>query len=206
MAPPLWLRRWRRIAVQVCAFVHLCQETVANLVVLTAFPVFQMLTARIMPQMGQVCQRYANITGNSEPSKEWENPTRCDHADVTGKSAVKRYGNKYGRYGHCQRCDRKWKWNEAQKRWDIVTDTGSSRSSGSSSRLVPPSSVDTTQAPPPRTSPGPVQAPRPKQRAQQDVPHFDLTTEEPLEPPPDPDDEMSTAWDREDWDGCEEDL
>ena len=153
---PDWIRKWRRVLDFIMKALDRMRLIHFHMVILGATPAIRLSVMRVnkytMVEMKRATSAYGMIYETKDKEFAIE-ARRCDHMTEDGtKSAVTRSGNRYGKYGKCTRCGRKWTYNDKEKSWEITHAGGSYRgSSASCSRLPPPSSADTQTAPPSRT-------------------------------------------------------
>ena len=70
-------------------------------------------------------------------------PGSCPHPEYN------RYGNDYGKFARCKRCQKRWRWNQHRQLWEEHPDTA--KGLHLESRLPLPSSSNTA---PPSSAPG----------------------------------------------------
>jgi len=159
-----------------------------HMVLLGALPAMRLSVMRVLRASMNEMKRAISAYGMAYQIKDSQftiEAHRCDHMTEDGsKSAVTRSGNRYGRYGKCTRCGRRWTYNDKEKTWEITHEGGSSRSKGSSascSRLPPPSSADTRTASSVQTKGKSTKGyidPTPKRASTSSHPHRELRQED----------------------------
>ena len=169
---PEWLRRWRGFAMRLRRALWDLETTLAILTRLTRTPITTQLTLRLVPSAFSAAAMCFDMVPRNPValSQIPAQPERCLHRNVH------RSGNQHGQFAKCKTCDRRWRWDQAARRW-LVWQPLSRQSSASGSSIPLPTPADTLQfsAParpaPKRQAPTPTLPPAPPTAP----PNFDLT-------------------------------
>lgn len=146
MTAPRWFRLRRHVVRKVVQILCATEMTRGAMVALTHFPALGTRSLSMDPA-GIMVQCMSLILVRAE-KEELVGKDTCDHSEPDGsKTAIKKYGNKFGSYAKCRRCERRWKFDRQREKWLVDEPQSSALSLRGSSQRPLPTCFDTERSP-----------------------------------------------------------